>query len=63
MFNIGPENQHTQPRTDPRFHLTPVVLGRGVRLIDDFGGHKVSLEQTPVLEAPGVTHLRYRVLK
>jgi dihydrofolate reductase len=46
-----------------QIHLTPVLLGQGVRLIDDLGGHEVSLEQTRVLEAPGVTHLRYRVLK
>ena len=44
-----------------QIHLTPVLLGRGVRLIDDLGGHEISLVQTRVLEAPGVTHLRYRV--
>jgi dihydrofolate reductase len=46
-----------------QIHLTAVLLGQGVRLLDDLGGHEVSLEQTRVLEAPGVTHLRYRVLK
>jgi dihydrofolate reductase len=46
-----------------QIHLTPVLLGHGVRLIDDLSGYEVSLEQTRVIEAPGVTHLRYRVLK
>ncbi|HEY4455881.1 MAG TPA: dihydrofolate reductase family protein [Pseudonocardiaceae bacterium] len=39
-------------------HLIPVVLGSGRRL---FGADRVELELTRVLDAPGVTHLRYRV--
>ena len=39
-------------------HLIPVVLGVGRRL---FGSDRVELELTRVLDAPGVTHLRYRV--
>jgi len=39
-------------------HLIPVVLGGGRRL---FGAERIQLELTRVLEAPGVTHLRYRV--
>ena len=39
-------------------HLVPVVLGDGRRL---FGSERVELEITRVLDAPGVTHLRYRV--
>jgi dihydrofolate reductase len=38
--------------------LVPVVLGEGRRL---FGGDRLELEVVRVLEAPGVTHLRYRV--
>ena len=38
--------------------LIPVVLGTGRRL---FGADRVELELTRVLEAPGVTHLRFRV--
>jgi dihydrofolate reductase len=44
-----------------RLHLSPVLFGRGVRLFDDLGGHEVRLVQTHALEAPGVTHLYYRV--
>ena len=39
-------------------HLIPVVLGDGRRL---FGADRIELEPTRVLDAPGVTHLRYRV--
>jgi dihydrofolate reductase/uncharacterized protein YndB with AHSA1/START domain len=39
-------------------HLVPVLLGDGRRL---FGGQQAELELTRVVEAPGVTHLRYRV--
>ncbi|WP_211232997.1 dihydrofolate reductase family protein [Solirubrobacter soli] len=39
-------------------HLIPVVLGDGRRL---FGTDRIELEPTRVLEAAGVTHLRYRV--
>jgi dihydrofolate reductase len=40
-------------------HLVPVLLGGGRRL---FGDQRVELELTRVVEAPGVTHLRYRVM-
>jgi dihydrofolate reductase len=39
-------------------HLIPVLFGAGRRL---FGDQKVELELTRVVDAPGVTHLRYRV--
>ena len=41
--------------------VTPVVLGDGARLLDNLGGAEVRLERTGVVEAPGVTHLKYRV--
>jgi len=44
-------------------HLVPVFLGAGVRLFDDETLDKVTLEQIFVVEAPGVTHLKYRVLR
>lgn len=39
-------------------HLIPVVLGNGRRL---FGAQRLELQVTRVLDAPGVTHVRYRV--
>lgn len=43
--------------------LVPVLLGGGVRFFDNLGDGKIELERTRVIEAPGVTHLRFRVLK
>ena len=41
-------------------HLIPVLLGAGRPLFGDLAEH-VDLELTRVLDAPGVTHLRFRV--
>jgi dihydrofolate reductase len=46
-----------------QIHLVPVLLGGGVRLFDDPGPHRVELERTRVVESPGVTHLRFRVVR
>jgi dihydrofolate reductase len=43
-------------------HLIPVLLGRGVRLLDHLGEDSVELECIQVVNAPGVTHLSYRVV-
>ena len=42
-------------------HLVPVVLGRGVRLLD--GLDPVQLDLVQVVDAPDVTHLTFRVGK
>ena len=41
-------------------HVVPVLLGGGVRLLD---GVEADLRCTDVLDAPGVTHLSYEVVK
>ena len=43
-------------------HVVPVILGGGERLFTSVGPD-VKLEQLRVIEAPGVTHLKYRVVK
>jgi dihydrofolate reductase len=43
-------------------HLVPVVLGRGVRLLDRLDAGSVQLDLLRVVDAPGVTHLTYRVV-
>ncbi|HEX9837728.1 MAG TPA: dihydrofolate reductase family protein [Anaerolineales bacterium] len=43
--------------------LVPVLLGGGVRLFDHLGAEPIELERTRVVEAPGVTHLIYRVIR
>jgi len=41
----------------------PVLFGSGVRLFDHLGVDHVELDVVKVVDAPGVTHLRYRVVK
>jgi dihydrofolate reductase len=40
--------------------IAPIFLGDGERLFDDLGANPPKLEQVEVIEAPGVTHIRYR---
>ncbi|HEY0738630.1 MAG TPA: dihydrofolate reductase family protein [Herpetosiphonaceae bacterium] len=42
--------------------LVPILLGSGVRLFEHLGG-PIELEQTSVVVAKDVTHLRYNVVK
>ena len=41
-------------------HIVPVVLGGGERLLANVGD--LELDQVRVIEAPGVTHVKYRVV-
>ena len=43
-------------------HVVPIVLGDGSRVFDNLGDAEVKLEQVRAVEAPGVTHLKYRVV-
>jgi dihydrofolate reductase len=43
--------------------VSPVILGSGERLLDGFDAGVPKLELARVLEAPGVVHLRYRVIR
>jgi dihydrofolate reductase len=43
--------------------LVPVVLGRGARPLDGLEPGSVQFDLVRVVDAPGVTHLTYRVLK
>jgi dihydrofolate reductase len=42
-------------------HVAPVLLGGGARLFENLGDAELRLEQVRAIEAPGVTHIRYRV--
>jgi dihydrofolate reductase len=44
-----------------RFNLIPVILGRGIRFIDNVADAPVHLEGPRVIEGTGGTHLYYRV--
>jgi dihydrofolate reductase len=43
-------------------HVVPVLLGDGSRPFPSRGDGEVQLEQVRAVEAPGVTHLKYRVV-
>ncbi len=46
-----------------QIHLVPVLLGEGIRLFEHMGTEQIELERIRVIESPGVTHLRFRVVK
>jgi dihydrofolate reductase len=43
-------------------HIVPLVLGGGARLFDGLGP-ELGLEQVRAIEAPEVTHLKYRIVR
>ena len=45
-----------------QIHLVPVLLGDGSRLLENLVPADVRLECSRVVDAPGVTHLTYRVV-
>jgi dihydrofolate reductase len=42
-----------------QLNVVPVLLGEGARLFDNLDGAEVELAPVQVVDAPGVTHLRY----
>jgi len=42
-------------------HVAPILLGDGERLLENVG--ELQLEQVRAVEAPGVTHIKYQVLR
>jgi dihydrofolate reductase len=46
-----------------QIHLAPVLLGGGVRLFDHLASKSIKLEIVEVINSPGVTHLKYEVVK
>jgi dihydrofolate reductase len=45
-----------------QIHVVPVLLGDGERLFENLGNARIGLQSTRVIEAPGVTHLSYRLV-
>ena len=43
--------------------LVPVLIGDGVRLFDNLGTEHIELERTRIIEAPGVTHMTFGVVR
>lgn len=46
-----------------QLHVIPVLLGAGLRLFDNLGTDTHDLEPIRVVDTPGATHVKYRVLK
>jgi len=46
-----------------QINLVLVLLGDGIRLFDNLGTEQTALERTRVIESPGVTHIRFGVVK
>ena len=44
-----------------RLHLAHILLGDGTRLFDRIDATRVTMERAGVIDAPGVTHLTFRV--
>jgi dihydrofolate reductase len=44
-------------------NVAPVLFGDGARLFENLEAAPVQLEQIRAIEAPGVTHLTYRVVR
>jgi dihydrofolate reductase len=44
-------------------HVTPILLGGGVRLFDNVGDDAGRLELSETISSPSVTHLHYRVAR
>jgi dihydrofolate reductase len=44
-----------------QIHLAHVLLGGGIRLFDGLGPKHIELEASRVMDAPGVTHLQFRL--
>jgi dihydrofolate reductase len=44
-----------------QLNVVPVLLGGGTRLFDNLDGAELELEPVRAIEAPGVTHVKYRV--
>jgi dihydrofolate reductase len=46
-----------------KLHLVHVLLGEGIPLFEKIGSEQIKLEKIRVTEAPGVTHLRFRLVR
>jgi dihydrofolate reductase len=46
-----------------KLHIVHVLLGEGIPLFEKIGSEQIKLEKIRVTEAPGVTHLRFRLVR
>jgi len=43
-------------------HIAPVIIGSGLRLLENFDKNKITFELIETIPSPHVSHLRYRVI-
>jgi len=60
--NIAQQFLKARVLDEIRLHLVPLLVGDGTRLFDDVGPNPIELEATEVIDDPGVTHFRFRVV-
>jgi len=46
-----------------RIHIVPVLFGEGIRLFDHLGAKHIELEKVRIMDARGVMHVKFRVVK
>ena len=64
MLNIkGKINEKIKTVDDFIVHLTPVILGGGIRLFDDLDKDKFKVEIGEAISSKRTTHLCYNVSK
>src|SRR2546428_747922 len=59
----GEVNESARIVEESRENIGAGVLGDGARLFDNLRDAEVQLQQVRAVEAPGVTHLKYRSVK
>jgi dihydrofolate reductase len=61
--NVDPQYMKAGLLDEIQIHLVPILLGDGARLFDNLDYNYIELERMSVVESPGVTHLRYLIVK
>lgn len=46
-----------------QIHITPVLLGDGLRLFEEMGPEHIEMKATRVIDSPAVTHIRFQIVK
>ena len=46
-----------------QIHVVPLLFGDGARLFENLPATDSGLTQVRAIEGPGVTHIKYRILK
>jgi dihydrofolate reductase len=61
--NIAQQYIETGIVDEIQIHLVSILLGEGTRLFDHSSSKQIELERTRIMESPGATHLKFRVIK